>query len=208
MNPEKAKTDLGHLRSSLLLQQIINIAMVLVCAVLLFKYLGAKDGEKIVQQTPDGDKSRWISTTSGPSVQTLNDAAMWMAHLTQDITPSNIDTNAQLLKVWIDPENWDDLKKKTDKSVAKMREMGAIQMFAPSVFTPDAPKLRVALTGESRKWIGDVSIPAETKTYVFQFKQSSTQLFLVDWYESSKQKPFERLEQAANKDATGKKPAK
>lgn len=204
MNPDKAKIDLNHLRSSLTLQQIITIAMVLLCAVLLFKYMGAKDGEKIVQQTPWGDKSRWISATNGPSVQTLNDAALWVAHLTQDITPVSIEPNSELLKVWIDPDNWADLKKKTDKSVEKMREMGAVQMFAPTVITPDVGKLRVALTGEVRKWIGDVPIPAETKTYAFQFKQSSTQLFLVDWYESSRAKPFEKLETAA----TGKPASK
>lgn len=194
MNPEKAKSDLQHLRSSITLHQIINISMVLICAVLLFKYIGARDAEKIIQQSPTGDKSRWISATAGPSVQTLNDAALWIAHLTQDLTPANIEPNSELLKVWIDPEHWAELKKKTDKSAEKMREMGAIQLFSPTVYTPEVSKLRVALTGESRRWIGDVPIPAETKTWAFEFKQVSTQLFLVDFYESSRAKPFERID--------------
>lgn len=198
--PQKARDDLAHARSSLKMQQIINVVMGLVVIVMIFKLSAAYTGERIVQQTPDGDKSRWISETSGPSEAKLLDAAYWVAHLTQDIAPNSVVLNAQMLKPWIDPENWDQLSKRAESEARKLAEMRATQTFTPTSYVVDLKRTKVALVGEVRKTIGNVVLPVEVKSYVFQFKQKGLLLYLADWRETKKDDPveFDQLKAASN----------
>lgn len=196
MRPNHAKSELGNARSALNFQQLIT-ALVLVLAIILALMLWrAHKAEKIVMQTPWGDRSRWISESDGPSAQLLIDNAFWMAHLNLDVSPASLKTNSELLQSWIPPAEWKKMKKKVEDKATEVRRTSAVESFAPLYAVPDPSNLRIALTGEYRQWVGDVPIPPRTRTYAFQFKQEGTRLYFVDWYESAKHAPFERIDKA------------
>lgn len=196
--PTRARDDLLQARSSLKLQQIISLVLGLSVIVLIFKLGAAHDSEKIVQQTPDGDTSRWISA-SGPSEAKMLDAAYWVAHLNLDIAPNSIGLNTKLLKPWIDPDNWDQLSKKSEAEIKRMAEMHATQSFNPTAYAIDVKRMKVGLIGEMKKTIGDVALPGEAKAFVFRFKQKGLLLYLEDWHETTKEDPveFDAMKKAA-----------
>lgn len=194
MRPNQAKSQLGDARMSLNFQQLITALVLILCIILALMLWRSHNAEKIVQQTPWGDRSRWISASDGPSAQLLIDDAFWMAHLNLDVSPASLKTNSELLQTWIPPAEWKKMKKKVDEKSAEIRRTSAVESFAPLYAIPDPANLRIALTGEYRQWIGDVALPPRIRTYAFVFKQEGTRLYFVDWYESSKPAPFDRLD--------------
>lgn len=202
MNPRAAQNSVSETRSAMKLSMITNALLAGVILVMVFQLNAARNAERVVQQTPDGDTSRWISATSGPSRQKLVDAGVFVSHLTLDISPGSAKTNGELLQTWLAPSEWDSMRRKVEKAAADMLTTGGVQNFNPLYMTPDPENLRVALTGELRRWINNVPIPMETRTYVYIFRQDSTRLVLHDWYESSKDKPFERLKTPEQDDSS------
>ncbi len=205
MRPDQARSQLANARSTLGFQQLITALVLILCIILAIMVWRGHKAEKLVMQTPWGDRSRWISESDGPSAQLLIDDAFWMAHLNLDVSPASLKTNSELLQTWIPPAEWKKMKKKVDEKTTEIRRTSAVESFAPLFTVPDPANLRIALTGEYRQWIGDVAIPPRIRTFAFTFKQEGTRLYFVDWFESSKQAPFERLDKGDTTDAAAKK---
>jgi hypothetical protein len=198
MSPEQGRIDIGQMRSSLRLQQVITAATGIALIIALLTLKSAHNAERVVIQTPWGDKSRYISESEGPSRQMLIDTAMYSAFLTQNVSSGSIESNTELLKLLARPSQWPDLKKRAEAAAQEARGKDAIKVFNPTVYTPDVKSLRVALTGEYRRWIGNVPMPSDARTFVYVFSQEGTRLYLDDYYESSREKPFERVQDDAS----------
>lgn len=205
MRPNQAKSQLGEARLSLNFQQFITALVLVLCIILALMLWRSHKAEKLVMQTPWGDRSRWISESEGPSPQLLIDNAFWMAHLNLDVSPASLKTNSELLQTWIPPAEWKKMKKKVDDKATEVRRTSAVESFAPLFAVPDPANLRIALTGEYRQWIGEIAIPPRMRTFAFVFKQEGTRLYFVDWFESSKQAPYERLEKGDSMASATKK---
>jgi len=202
-SPIAAKNTIADTKSWLSVSLLVNAAQALAIIVLLFMFVSARKAEKIVQQTPDGDRSRWISESSGPSRQKIIDTGFFMSSLTLDVSPGSVKTKGELLKTWIPASGWDVMNRKIQKASLALERIGGVQSFNPLFATPDPERLRIALTGEFRQWVNGVPIPTETRTYAYIFTQDGSRLYLADWFESSKDKPFEKLK-TENDETAGK----
>jgi type IV conjugative transfer system protein TraE len=189
MNADRAQTEIKDLKKSVRYNQMIALAAVIAVVLMSTTVMGLKDSIRVVQETPGGDKSRWIGDSTMSDAK-LVEAGLWVAHLRLDVGATTVHPYNDLLLNLAHPKFHEQLKQEAETALNKLRDSNAATEFTPGDIKTDVKRLKVALIGELRTRVNSELLPSQAKAYVASFQVSHGVIQLIDWQESSTTNPF------------------
>ncbi|KGM38735.1 hypothetical protein JY96_21455 [Aquabacterium sp. NJ1] len=178
------KNELGNLQKDKKWSRLIIGGLIVLAIFQQINIMRNSDRTKIIQETPWGDRSKWIQG-SKVSEAKLIELGKWMAHLNLDVNERTIGANTDILLNWTDGSFAEQVRSKSKAAERRLRQYAASTEFEVLSAFPDTDKLRVAMRGNLTTRISGEPNPAELKAYVAEFKFDSGRLVLKDWYEAA-----------------------
>lgn len=117
---------------------------------------------------PEINKTFWVSNT-GASAEYLEEMALYVASLSQNYTPKNIDyKHSQILKI-VHPSVYGALKSKLDDASEYSKSNNVSQIFHPDSSRIDVDAGIVHLNGIRERWVNDEALPSKQIVLVVSF---------------------------------------
>jgi conjugal transfer pilus assembly protein TraE len=154
------------------------VLALIVCGLVILKIEGS---DRTIFTPPAIEKSFWVSRDK-VSREYLEQMAGFMAWLYLDLHPKNVDWKKGLLLAYVDPDDYDEMKKRMDLQGERLRRMSADTTFLTEQLVANEETLAVKLVGLERIRINGDGEP-KPKAYCVQFRMTGSRMHLKGFKE-------------------------
>ncbi len=137
---------------------------------------------KVIEQPPSIDKTFWV-TSSHISSEYLSEMALFFVYLRFNVTPSNVETQRNLLLHYVAPNHYADVKEELVSEEEHIKKAHITTSFYPSDVFADADKLIARIPGDLHSTVGETELPLQRITYEIKFSYHSGRLFVESFDE-------------------------
>lgn len=144
-------------------------------------------------------KQVWLEDNNF-SAEYLEEMGYFLSMVNLNIDPSNVDYNQSLFLKYVSSRSYGPLKIQADAVAARIKDQQESYTFKVTSITPDVPNKRVAVIGLKEATLGATKMGVEQVAYVISFEYENTTVRLLDMYETTPEKPFEKkvIEESVN----------
>lgn len=172
------QNDLRALRRS---NRTLGLALVAMSVALLFALitiLSIAGSEKTIVIPPNVEKTFWVSKDH-VSAEYLEQMAAFMSYLNLDVSPANIDWKRKLLLSYVAPDDYHEMKTRTELEADRLRQNNATTAFDIKQLVVNEKQQSVVLVGLMRRLINGLNVgDPEQRSYQVQFKYLSGRVHL------------------------------
>lgn len=189
MDSNVQATNVSFLTSSLRRQQYANGVLAILCAILIFMYIGAKgDVREILTPT---SLSRDISV-KGKTMdrEYLEEMGVDIAPMILTVNPKTADANKERLMRIAHPSLHAALSNRVALLAERMQRDNAAQVFWPQQVLADPDHNRVAVYGLLTTYVNDKKTSTVDKAYVVGLSWSGNRIWLSQFDEGPLDDPF------------------
>jgi conjugal transfer pilus assembly protein TraE len=177
-----SKTRLQHLiqyRNGYLALASGSIILNILLSFVIIKVAG---DVKVIELPPSIDKTFWVASNHVSS-EYLSEMALFFVYLRFDVTPSNVETQRNLLLHYVAQNNYAALKEELISEEDHIRKAHITTSFYPSDILVDSDKLIARVPGDLHSTVGETSLPLQRVTYEVKFSYHSGRLFVESFDE-------------------------
>ena len=158
----------GIKKSFMTLFAALIISVLLLSLALIFK----KDNVRTVITPMVVKSSMWVDDEN-VSDEYLTEMGTFIAYLSLDVTPSNVDYQQKILLKYACSSAYGAIQNDSGAYAVRVKETSSSSMFEVRDITPDSKKNRIALSGNLSTFVGDKRISMDTKIYVINFENKN-----------------------------------
>ncbi len=198
MKLEWLRADLASARrATTLLAALLLLSMLAttLLAVLAWRQSGR---ERVVLVPPAIHKTFWVDGERA-SAEYLEQMGYFLAQLTLNVTPQNVEHQGRVLLRYASPEAYGDLRTSLMTTAERVKRDGASTVFSAQDLLVDEATQRVGLRGVLSTFISDRRVSETSKGYVIELHTAGGRLYVRRIRETN---PHDPLETQARQPAT------
>lgn len=190
MKLEWLRADLASTRrASALLAALLLLSML--ATVLLTVLVWRQSGrERVVLVPPTLHKTFWVDGERA-SAEYLEQMAYFLAQLTLNVTPQNVEHQGQVLLRYASPEAYGELRTALTATAARIKRDGASTVFSAQDLLVDEPGQRVGIRGMLTTFISDRRVAQTVRGYQVELQYAGGRIFLKSLRETDPHDPLQ-----------------
>lgn len=197
MKLEWLRADLASARrATTLLAALLLLSMLAttLLAVLAWRQSGR---ERVVLVPPAIHKTFWVDGERA-SAEYLEQMGYFLAQLTLNVTPHNVEHQGRVLLRYAAPEAYGDLRTSLMTTAERVKRDGASTVFSAQDLLVDEATQRVGLRGVLSTFISDRRVSETSKGYVIELHTAGGRLYVRRIRETNPHDPLETQAQRAD----------
>jgi len=190
MKLEWLRADLASARrATTLLAALLLLSMLAttLLAVLVWRQSGR---ERVVLVPPAIHKTFWVDGERA-SAEYLEQMGYFLAQLTLNVTPQNVEHQGRVLLRYASPEAYGDLRTSLMTTAERVKRDGASTVFSAQDLLVDEATQRVGLRGMLSTFISDRRVSETSKGYVIELHTAGGRLYVRRIRETNPHDPLE-----------------
>lgn len=144
--------------------------------------LKIEGSDRTIFTPPTINKTFWVSRDKVSSAY-LEEMAGFMAWLYLDLHPRNIEWKKGLLLTYVEPDDYDEFKKRMDLQADRLKRISADTAFLIEQLAANESTLAVRLVGLERIRVNGEGGDPKPKAYCVQFRLSGSRMHLKSFKE-------------------------
>jgi conjugal transfer pilus assembly protein TraE len=146
--------------------------------------------ERVVLVPPAIHKTFWVDGERA-SAEYLEQMGYFLAQLTLNVTPQNVEHQGRVLLQYVSPEAYGDLRTSLMASAERIKRDGASTVFSAQDLLVDEATQRVGLRGVLSTFISDRRVAESAKGYLIELHTTGGRLYLKRFRETTPHDPLD-----------------
>jgi conjugal transfer pilus assembly protein TraE len=176
-------------RATALLAILLAVSM-LATLLLAAHTLRQAGRERVVVVPPAIHKTFWVEAERA-SPEYLEQMGYFLAQLTLNVTPQNVEHQSRLLLQYAAPASWGELRTAMAANAERIKRDGAATVFSPQDLQVDERTQRVGLRGLLTTFISDRRVSEVSKGYAIELQYAGGRILLKTFRETNPNDPLE-----------------
>jgi len=195
------RADQASARRATALLAILLAVSMLATLLLAAHTLRQAGRERVVVVPPAIHKTFWVEAERA-SPEYLEQMGYFLAQLTLNVTPQNVEHQSRLLLQYAAPASWGELRTAMAANADRIKRDGASTVFSPQDLQVDEGTQRVGLRGLLTTFISDRRVSEVSKGYAIELQQTNGRIFLKTFSETNPNDPLETQSRSSANTAT------
>jgi len=140
-----------------------------------------KKKERIILVPPKLEKEVWVEKDK-ISPEYMEQMAIFFATLAGNISPSNAEYSAKILKEYISPERYPDFESEIVSQALYIKKNNIQQSFYPSEVKVEEDSNKVTVNGTVVRFIGQTKVSNEKMAYIIRFSHNNYKVMIDEFY--------------------------
>jgi conjugal transfer pilus assembly protein TraE len=184
------RADQASARRATALLAILLAVSMLATLLLAAHTLRQAGRERVVVVPPAIHKTFWVEAERA-SPEYLEQMGYFLAQLTLNVTPQNVEHQSRLLLQYAAPASWGELRTAMAANAERIKRDGAATVFSPQDLQVDERTQRVGLRGLLTTFISDRRVSEVSKGYAIELQYAGGRILLKTFRETNPNDPLE-----------------
>jgi conjugal transfer pilus assembly protein TraE len=184
------RQDLEGARRAVAVLLVMLVGSMLANVILASFAVRLSSRERVVIVPPTVSKTFWVEAER-VSAEYLEQMGYFLAQLTLNVTPQNVDFQSKLLLQYAAPGAYGELRTALASAAERLKRDNATTVFSARDLLVDEAALRVAVRGQLSTFVSDRRVSDVGKAYVMELQYTAGRIYLKTFKETTTHDPLE-----------------